>query len=347
MNWRGVGVYNVALACILLFSFATTLLGRVVVQFYVIMLLNILIQFTRNKRYTSVHCCLAMHRVLALHCVVFPALFSMALRLLGVVFLALHCVVFSALCSAAFVLALALHCILSVHQLCIAWCGIPCVVQRCVGQRCVASHCFLSVGQRCVASQRAIKLFSILISLLGASVILLCIVVQRLCIGSQRCIALYSQRCLALRCVLALHCIVFSALFSVALRLSIALHCILSVVQRYIASQRHVALYSQCCVAWCCILSIAQRCIAFYPPRWHGIALYSQHWLVWCCTLCVVLASRRILSVAAQCCVVSPGPLQPRYTPICRVSCQQLQLLRSVVQQRQHFQPSRMHHGGI
>ena len=43
MNWRGVGVYNVALACILLFSFATTLLGRVVGQFYVIMLLNILI----------------------------------------------------------------------------------------------------------------------------------------------------------------------------------------------------------------------------------------------------------------------------------------------------------------
>ena len=43
IKWRGVGVYSVALACFLLFSFASTLHGRVVVQFNVIMLLNILI----------------------------------------------------------------------------------------------------------------------------------------------------------------------------------------------------------------------------------------------------------------------------------------------------------------
>ena len=43
MNWRGVGVYSVALACIFLFSFASTLHGRVVVQFNVIMLLNIFV----------------------------------------------------------------------------------------------------------------------------------------------------------------------------------------------------------------------------------------------------------------------------------------------------------------
>ena len=43
MNWRGAGVYSVALAGISLFSFVSTLPGRVVVQFNVIMLFNILI----------------------------------------------------------------------------------------------------------------------------------------------------------------------------------------------------------------------------------------------------------------------------------------------------------------
>ena len=99
----------------------------------------------------------------------------------------------------------------------------------------------------------------LLFGLLGASVILLFIVVQR-CIACQRCIVWYSQRCLALRCVLALHCVVFSALFSVALRLSVTLRCILSVVQR--------------CVALHGVVFLA----LLYPPRWRGIALYSWHW---------------------------------------------------------------------
>ena len=103
------------------------------------------------------HCCLALRSTLELHCVVFSALFSVALR--GVVALALHCGVFSAL--------------------------------------------FFSVVLR------GVIFFFFLY-----------------------CVALYSQRCLGLRCVLALRCIVFSALFSVALRgvVFLALRCILSVV---------------------------------------------------------------------------------------------------------------------
>ena len=98
-----------------------------------------------------------------------------------------------------------------------------------------------------------------------------------------------------------------------------------------------MALYSQHGLALRGILVL--HCVIFSAFAWHCVgfsllasvsflALYSQHGfgVAWCCTLSVILALRRSLSVAFLCCLVSPRPLQPHYTPIGRVSGQQLQL---------------------
>ena len=64
------------------------------------------------------HCCVAVHRVIALHCVVFSALFSVALRLsVGIALysqrcLALRRVVRFSLCWLALRCVLALHCVI-------------------------------------------------------------------------------------------------------------------------------------------------------------------------------------------------------------------------------------------
>ena len=100
----------------------------------------------------------------------------------------------------------------------------------------------------------------------------------------MRCIALYSQRWLALRGVLALHCVIVSAFAGHCLGFS------------SLASVAFLAFYSQpgCGLLGVVLSVLSKRCV-------------------------VVLA---LLS----CVVVSPRPLHPHYTPIGRVSGQQLLL---------------------
>ena len=79
---------------------------------------------------------------------------------------------------------------------------------------------------------------------------------------------------------------------------------------------------------------LALHCVIFSTFVWHCVVFSSLasvvfsawFWVAWCCTLSVILALHRSLSVAFLCCVVSPRPLQPHYTPIGRVSGQQLLL---------------------